>query len=255
MNVTELHRKLSEFYPKSLSCAWDNDGIMITPDMSREVKHVLVSLDATSAVLEYAALNGFDTVVTHHPMIFKGVKSVTEESSGGRRILLSALNGISVISLHTRLDAADGGVNDALCEALGYRPIEKFGDSEAPELGRIIETEEMTALDFARLVKEKLGCDAVRLNGNPETVITRAAVCGGDGKDFVYPALNSGCGVFLTGDAGYNMAGDASEDGLVTIEAGHWHTEAPVCRILSAKITEICDAEVEIYNSCTYTVI
>jgi len=182
MNVRELHDQLTELYPKSLSCPWDNDGIMLSPDLTKEVKRVLVALDATGATLEYAVQNGFDTVVTHHPMIFKGLKSVTECSLVGRRVLTTALAGVSVISFHTRFDAADGGVNDALCSALGYTASEKFGDDEAPELGRIIEIGEMTALEFACLVKEKLGCDAVRVNGDLTQTVKRVGLCGGNGE-------------------------------------------------------------------------
>lgn len=253
MNVRELYSAMSELYPKSLSCAWDNDGIMVSPDLEREVKNVLVSLDATDAAIRYAIANGFDTLVTHHPMIFRGIKSVVTDNFSGRRVLDSVLGRLSVLSFHTRLDAADGGVNDALADILGYRPTARFGDGESPEIGRIIEIETMTAKEFAALVRDRLGCAAVRLNGNPDKEVTRVALCGGDGKDFVCPALIEGCDLFLTGDAGYNMAGDASEEGLVTIEAGHYHTEAPVCRILAEKIFEICGAYTEIFDSCTYT--
>ena len=104
-------------------------------------------------------------------------------------------------------------------------------------------------------IKTALGCTSVRLNGDPEKIVRRMAVCGGDGKDFIYPALAAGADLFLTGDAGYNMAGEAAEDGIVTVEAGHYHTEAPVCAILADGIREITGAETEIYDSCTYTVL
>lgn len=255
MTVYELHKALSERYPKTLSCAWDDDGIMISADTGAEVRRVLTALDATHETVKYAAANGFDTVVTHHPMLFKGVKSVTMANTSGRRILDAALNGLSVLSFHTRLDAAADGVNDALCCACGLEPTETFGDEEAPELGRIAVTEPMTAGELARLVKEKLGCDMVRLNGNPDTIVTRIGFCGGDGKDFIYPALSAGCQAFVTGDAGYNMAGDAAEEGIVTIEAGHYHSEAVVLEPLANAVRECTGAEVVIYSSCTYRIL
>ena len=113
----------------------------------------------------------------------------------------------------------------------------------------------MTARQLALIVKEKLGCDAVRLNGNPEKEITRIGFCGGDGKDFIYPALASGCQAFVTGDGGYNMAGDASEEGIVTIEAGHYHSEAVVLEPLAKAVRECSGAETVIYNSCTYSIL
>lgn len=255
MNVRELHQRLSELYPKTLSCSWDNDGIMVSRDTGVQVKKVLVALDGTGDALKYAADNGFDTVVTHHPMLFRGAKSVTPDLLSGRKILDAATSGISVISLHTRLDAGEGGVNDCLCRALGFEPAEVFGDDDAPTLGRIANIEVTTARELALLVKDKLGCDAVRVTGDLDKMITRVGFCGGDGKDFVFPALLSGCDAYVTGDAGYNMAEDAGEDGLVTIEVGHYHSEAIVCPALKKLVEEIAGAECEIYNSCAYQVL
>lgn len=255
MNVQTFYEKLDRLYPKSLSAEWDNDGIMSSPDTAAEVRQVLVALDATHAVIRYAAENGFDTVVTHHPMIFRGVKNVSPMSLSGRRVIASLTGGVSVLSFHTRLDAADGGVNDALCRAVGFEPCEKFGDDEMPNLGRIAEIPEMTAGELAKKVKNALRCDAVRVSGDLSKIVTRVAFCGGDGKDFVYPALFCGCGAYVTGDSGYNMAEDAAEDGLVTIEVGHYHSEAPVCRTLADTIFDICGVRAEIYDSCSYNVI
>ena len=255
MNVKTLHDELSRRWPKTLSAAWDNDGIMSSPDVTAEVKRVLVALDATHAVIRYAVENGFDTVIAHHPMIFKGAKNVTPSTLTGRRIVDSLVNGVSVMSFHTRLDAAEGGVNDELCRALGFEPCEAFGDDEMPTLGRIAEIPAMTAGELAELVKTKLGCDAVRVSGDLSTTVTRIALCGGDGKDFIYPALAAGCQAYITGDAGYNMAEDAAEDGLVTIEAGHYHSEAPVCRVIAEAVRELTGIEAEFVDSCGYKII
>ena len=255
MNVKTLHDELSRRWPKTLSAAWDNDGIMSSPDVNAEVKRVLVTLDATHAVIRYAVENGFDTVIAHHPMIFKGAKNVTPSTLTGRRIVDSLLNGVSVLSFHTRLDAAEGGVNDELCRALGFEACEMFGDDEMPTLGRIAEIPAMTAGELAELVKAKLGCDAVRVSGDLSKTVTRVALCGGDGKDFVYPALAAECQAYITGDAGYNMAEDAAEDGLVTIEAGHYHSEAPVCRVIAEAVRELTGIEAEFVDSCGYRII
>ena len=255
MNVKTLHDELTRRWPKTLSAAWDNDGIMSSPDVTAEVKRVLVALDATHAVIRYAVENGFDTVITHHPMIFKGAKNVTPVTLTGRRIVDSLVNGVSVLSFHTRLDAADGGVNDELCRALGFAACESFGDDEMPTLGRIAEIPAMTAGELAKLVKTKLGCTAVRVNGDCSQTVSRVALCGGDGKEFVYPALAVGCQAYITGDAGYNMAEDAAEDGLVTIEVGHYHSEVPVCRVIAEAVRELTGIEAEIMDSCGYAVV
>lgn len=256
MTIKELYRYLDSLYPRELSCSWDNDGIMVCGDENREVGRVLVALDANEKTLAYAVEHGFDVVVTHHPMLFRGLKSVSGSSVPGRHTLVALTNGITVLSFHTRLDAAPGGVNDALCAKLGLVADDSFGDDEAPTLGRLASfPKPITAKEVAERIKVALGCTAVRLNGDADTMIQRIAVCGGDGKDFIYPALLAGADVFLTGDAGYNMAADGAEDGLVTIEAGHYHTEAPVCAVLADVIREKAKVPVEIFDSCSYTVV
>lgn len=255
ISIYELHEKLSEYYPRSLSASWDNDGIMVSPDVYGEVRRVLISLDATAELLKYAAENKYDTIITHHPMIFKPVKTVSSLTLTGSKALYAIRNGISVMSFHTRLDAADGGVNDELCRILGFPFSGKFEDDEVPALGRICDIPEMTAGELAGLVRDRLGCSSVRLNGDAEHKITRVGVCGGDGKSFVYPALREGCQAFITGDAVYNTALDAADEGLVTIEAGHFHTENPVCGVLRGKISELCGIDADIYDSCGYTII
>ena len=256
MNIKELYEYLCEDIPKALSCPWDNDGLMAAVDLSAEVKNVLISLDATEAAVKFAAENGFDVLLTHHPMIFKGAKSVTPLTLDGRRIIAAITGGVTVMSFHTRLDAVEGGVNDALCDTLGFVPDGMFGDEEAPELGRLVTLSEgMTLHDLAVQVKEALGAPYVKLiAGDMERVVTKIAVCGGDGKDFTYPALAAGAEVLITGNSGYNMAEDASEWGIATIEAGHYWTEVPVCWVLANKISA-AGIPCQIYDSCVEHVI
>lgn len=250
MTVKEFHEKLTELYPRTLSAEWDNDGIMVSPDVNAEVRRVLVALDATDGAIKYAAENGYDTLLVHHPMIFAGARTVTRESFIGKRIIDASVGGVSVISLHTRLDAGDGGVNDTLLSTLGYASAGKFGDDEMPEIGRIADIPAMTAGELARMIKQKLECEAVRLTGDPDKLVHRLGVCGGAGGDLLWDAIFEGCDVFLTGECGYNKSEDAVEDGMITIEAGHFYTEAPVCGVLAFLAESIAGAEVGYYDSC-----
>ena len=249
MTVEAFEKELTKLYPHTLSADWDNDGIMVSPDVHAKVGRVLVALDATDDVIKYAAEHGFDTVLVHHPMIFMGVRSVTRESFAGKRIVDAVKYGVSVISMHTRLDAGDGGVNDCLLSSLGFTACEKLDASDMPEIGRVADIPEMTAREFAMLVKEKLGCEAVRLTGDPDKKVHRLGVCSGSGGDLLWDALDRGCDVFLTGECGYNKSEDAAEDGIVTVEAGHFYTENPVCARLASLAEKIAGAETEIYDS------
>jgi len=144
---------------------------------------------------------------------------------------------------------------DTLCRMIGYEPISKFGDDEAPTLGRIAEVPPISAIDLAMKVKAKLECQAVRFTGDPTRMIRRIGFCGGDGKSFIYPAIENGCDAFITGDAGYNIATDAAEEGLITIEAGHFHTEFPVCVAIKDFIASFSDVKCEIYRDCPYHIV
>lgn len=248
MNVFALYRALDACYPRSLSCAWDNDGLMICSEPEREVKRVLLALDATEETIAEAIRVGADVLTTHHPMLFRPLKSISPLTLSGSRSL-SALSGtLAVMSFHTRLDAADGGVNDALCTKIGLTAAEKFGDDESPELGRIAVLDApVPAENFSARVRDALSAPSVRLTGERE--VSRVAVVGGDGKDFITPAILAGADTLLTGDASYNTVLDAVESGLNVIEAGHYYTEAPVLEILANKVRELCGAECFFANS------
>ncbi len=248
MNVLNLYRALDARYPISLSCSWDNDGLMICPDPEREVKRVLFALDATEATISEAVRIGADVLITHHPMLFRPLKTLTPLTLSGSRSLTALAGSLAVMSFHTRLDAADGGVNDALCARIGLIDPEKFGDDESPELGRIVSLPvPMAAEAFAQRVRDALGAPSVRLTG--ARTVSRIAVVGGDGKDFITPALLCGADTLLTGDASYNTVLDAAEEGLNVIEAGHYYTEAPVLDVLAREVHALTGAECSFANS------
>jgi dinuclear metal center YbgI/SA1388 family protein len=245
MTVKEFYNKLTELYPESLSCEWDNDGLMCCTDTSAEVKKVLVTLDVTDEALHYARDNGFDVILSHHPMIFKGLKAVCDNSLTGSRAVFAIKNGISVISLHTRLDAGICGVNDCLAKLLDLTDIAVFGDDECPTLGRI-GTTDSTSEDFISNLKNALGIKKVSAYLTRD--IKRVAVVGGSGKDFIYPAIAAGADTLVTGECSYNAALDAASSGLNIIEAGHYATEFPVCQRLKELAECIANAEAEIFE-------
>ena len=252
MKISEFYKKLDELYPASLSCSWDNDGLMCCGNPEKPVERVLVCLDATADAVCYASKNGFDVILTHHPMIFKGMKSVTDNDVKGSAVITCIKNDISVISLHTRLDAGKNGVNDALANKLGLSEVVPFGDDECPELGRIGTISSFPSGSFASYVRDKLGCTSVNAYLSNRT-IKKVAVVGGGGSDFIIPALRAGADAFISGECHYNAALDAADMGLTVIEAGHYQTEFPVCQRLAQLAEEIADAEAEIYEVKTFT--
>lgn len=247
MKIYEFWGNLRELYPDSLSSDWDNDGLMCCPDKNAPVKRVLCALDATMDVLEYAVRGGFDTVLAHHPMIFRGLKSVTEDSFAAKRVIYALENKLSVISLHTRLDAGVGGVNDTLAEILELRDIRYFGSREEPQIGRMGKTDKQSADAFGKRIKESLAVPNVAAYTCRD--VENVAVIGGGGKDFIFDAIAAGADTLVTGEVGYNDGIDAAEAGLNVFAAGHFGTEFPVCETLRRLARDMAGAEAEIYKN------
>ena len=245
MTVRELYNLLDERIPSSLSCEWDNDGLMCCPDGDRQVRRVLVALDVTDRVVRTAIEEGYDMILSHHPFLFKGLRAVDEENYIAAKAIDLIREGISVMSFHTRLDAVEGGVNDVLAEILGLnevRPLLCHGEAMA-RLGELeYETDLMT---FAGTVKRALGAPFVSV-ADAGRRVKRVAVLGGKGGPEIEAARQAGADTFLSGEVGYNTMADAPEQGINLITAGHFYTEDPVCEMLADLVCEldetvICD--------------
>ena len=244
MTVRELYTVLDKKYPVLLREEWDNDGLMLSPDEEKPVRRVLVALDATEKVADYAIQNGFDLIVTHHPLIFHPLSALNGDEAVSRKCIKLLQGGVSVFSFHTRLDAVAGGVNDCLAESLSLSDVTEFGG-----MGRVGELPyEMSLDDFAGIVSEKLSADVVRYAGNRP--VRRVAVLGGDGKDLILAAKASGADTYLSGRLSYNTMADAEENGLNLVEGGHFATENPVTEVLRHDILAY-DASiyVEVFSS------
>lgn len=236
MTVRELYKILNEAIPRELSCPWDNDGLMCCPDGARAVSRVLIALDVTDAVVRRATDRGYDLIVSHHPLIFKGLKAVNDDSCVATKAIELIRGGVSVMSFHTRLDALDGGVNDVLAERLGIVEAEPFGEEGIGRIGRLAEPTD--ARSFAKHVKQMLGAPTVTFAdaGRP---VCRVAVLGGGGSDDVAAAQAAGADTYVTGELKYHQLVDAPEEGINLIEAGHFYTENPICEKLRAMLLAI----------------
>ncbi|MBO5946220.1 MAG: Nif3-like dinuclear metal center hexameric protein [Clostridia bacterium] len=246
MTVRELYEKLDARMPETDREPWDNDGIMCCPDSSTDVCNVLITLDVTEEVVDYAIGHNFDLIISHHPLIFKPIGAINEDDHIARKIIKLISNNISVFSFHTRADKAVGGVNDILARLFGLTKVERFGEGG---LGRVGEIEECELDVFLDLVKTRLGADALRVADGYNTV-SRVAVVGGDGKDFVRDAIACGADTYVSGRISYNLMEEASELGINLIEAGHYFTEAPITGFFADLVSAFDgNAYVEIVNS------
>lgn len=249
MNVRELYAFFNEKIPPSLSCEWDNDGLMCCPEPEREVRRVLVALDMTAAVVQRAVDGNYDAVISHHPLIFSPLRAVETGDPVARKVIHLLRAGITAMSFHTRLDAVKGGVNDVLASRLGLIGMEPFGE-QGEEIGRIgTLPQPMAAPDFAALVKAELGADSVVFSdaGKP---VQRVAVLGGSGSDDVKAAVRAGADSYLSGELKHNWLTEAPERGINLFAAGHFHTEHPICERLREWVLEAdSHITVEVVNS------
>ena len=249
MTHRQLYSILNEMIPSSLSCPWDNDGLMCCPDGDREVKRILITLDVTDKAVDYAIREGYDLILSHHPMIFKGLRSVNEEQYIAKKTIRLIRNGISVFSFHTRLDAVKGGVNDTLAELLSLSDVTPFGEDGIGRIGTL--PAPLSATVFAEKVKALLGAPAVFL-GDAGREVSRVAVLGGSGGDEIGAAKAAGADTYLSGNLGYHDMTDAPEAGMNLLEAGHYFTEQPVCETLRRMLALIApDLETKVYASNT----
>ena len=238
MTVKEFYECLCDRVSPALSCEWDNDGLMLTPDGEREVRRVLCTLDVTEGAVDYAKEYGFDLIISHHPLLFRPLRALDPDNHIARKAIRLLHDGISVISLHTRADAVVDGVNDRLCDLLGLGAVTMFGEA-GDMIGRVGDLPApMPLADFAVLVKEKLGCPMV-LAADADLPVQRVAVCGGDGKDFVAAALSTGADTYLSGRIGYNIMVEAPEMGINLLEAGHYFTETHITAFFAELTAEI----------------
>lgn len=249
MTVYELNRYMNIRIPRELSCAWDNDGLMCCPDGSREVKKVLFCMDVTPEAIDFAIENGYDLIISHHPLIFKGVKSVSGDFGIPSRIIKLIKNDVSVMSFHTRFDAVEGGVNDALSEIFGLTDVEIVECDGAP-LMRVGNLEdEMDIEHFVTIVSEKLGCEHLNFASN-DGKVHRLAVVGGGGGSYIKDAYLAGADTYLSGEIGYHNLTDCKDNHINLIEAGHFFTENPALKNLASFVLDADPSiECDFYDS------
>ncbi|MBR5471290.1 MAG: Nif3-like dinuclear metal center hexameric protein [Oscillibacter sp.] len=224
--VREIEQRLFDIAPKALAFPWDNVGQLLG-DPEQEVERVLVALDITEAVADEAIAAGCQLIVAHHPVMnckWLPVQSVRNDTPQGHLLLKLLRNGVSAICMHTNLDAAEGGVNDCLAEALELidpGPLD-WGEERLCRVGTLKKPMELA--DFAKFVCRKLGSNGVRFAGKGG-LVHRVAVGGGSCIESQDAAIAVGCDTFVTSDIKYHDFLDAEGKGINLIDAGHFPTE------------------------------
>lgn len=228
MQCKEIIQVIEAAYPKSAALDFDNVGLQ-AGRTTKEVNRVYLALDATDRVIEAAKKAGADMLVTHHPLIFSPLKSITDEDFISRRILKLIQYDIPYYAMHTNYDVL--GMAELAKDILKLEDTEVLditsGTEDKPEgIGRLGKLQKpMTLKECCLYVKHHLNIGSVKVFGDMEKEVSRLAVSPGSGKSAVRPAVEKGADVLVTGDIGHHDGLDAVEQGLAVIDAGHYGTE------------------------------
>ena len=248
MSMEQITALLDEIAPLQLQEEWDNSGVQI--DVGRPyIQKVLVCLEITKDVVAEAIDMDVDLIVTHHPLMFRGVKKIDRSTPLGEYLLELIFTGISVYSSHTSFDSALGGNNDDLASRLGLRDVEELGGV----LGRTGYLPRPMALkELAFLLDEALDHPGgIKVAGDPETMVEKVGLCTGAAGEFYRAALEQGCQVYISGDVKHHDAQDAKEFGMCLIDAGHFGTEQIFVENMASQLREKCGGQLTIIESKT----
>ncbi len=243
-SIRELLQVLDSFAPVALAEKWDNVGLLVgSPDNS--VGSILIGLDPTTSLVDEAIAISADTIITHHPVIFKPLSAIDTSDPAGRLLQKALRHDINIIGAHTNLDSAVDGVNDVLGDALGLAnrvplvPAED-GEESATGLGRIGSyASPISRKEFLKRLFALLDVQSLNIAGKLPEKISTVAVCGGSGSDFAPLAHTRGADVYLSAEIKHSTAIWAREAGFVVIDGGHYATEKPATFYLARKLKEI----------------
>ncbi len=259
MKIKEVLSALERFAPLPLQEGWDNAGLQIGLTEA-EVSGALLCLDVNEQVIDEAVRKGCNLVVSHHPLLFRGLKTISDSDTVQRTAMKAIKNDIVVVSMHTNMDNARDGVNFKIAEKLGLTDVGFMASKSVNgiECGSgIIGTlpEEMTATDFIAKVKQTFGVKHAQCNQLLERPIRRVALCGGAGDFLIDDAIAAKADAFITGEMHYHVYfGHEQEIQICVI--GHYESEQYTSEIFKSIIEEKCNGVPAIIaETCTNPVI
>lgn len=223
MNVYDIEQYLNSRFPVDNALDYDNVGL-IAGDRDKVVSAIVISLDLTDKAIEEARNSGANLIITHHPVIFGGIKTLTMDDATGRTLVSLIKSGISVIACHTNLDLTDEFGNLAIADKLGAVEPEAV---EGVTCGVVFELEEETTLkDYCSLVVEKLGSSGVITINNPENIVKKIFVQGGAfDENSIDGVIKCGADTVISGEIKHHICVGLEQMGINTVIAGHSATE------------------------------
>lgn len=232
MKAKDIIALFEEFAPSNIQESWDNSGLMVG-DVSMEVNKIFLGLDFTEALVEEAIEFGADMIITHHPLIFKGVRKIGTETYVERIITKLIKTDILAYSMHTNIDKVPRGVSGLMADRIGLLNQKILESDTEEEIGLGIVGNlkaPLNAQAFIKMIKEKFSLKCVRSSAIITKEIKRVALCGGSGSSLISSAIDSGAQVYISGDISYHNF--FCEKNFMIMDIGHYESEIEVLDLM-----------------------
>ena len=253
LKVKDIAKAIEDFAPLSLKEDWDNPGLQVG-DREMEVTGVLLCLDVTEEILREARKRDCNMIVSHHPLIFGGLKRLTGATPTERIVADALRDSIAIYSAHTNLDSAFEGVSYEMAHMLGMkecRPLEKSHSGDDREgLGIVGSIRPTPKLEFLRKVRDTFEVKDLRYSAQtPGIIVRKVALCGGSGGSLIKKALQSGADVYICGDLKYHDFTSYGSE-ILLADIGHFESELCSRKILSRAIRQAHPDCVIYFSEC-----
>lgn len=241
MKISEIVDALERFAPLPLQADYDNSGLQVgLTDV--EATGALLCLDVTEEVIDEAVQKGYNLIISHHPLLFRGLKQISDANSVQRCVLKAIQHGITVYAAHTNMDSAPEGVNYLMAQKLGLCPTGFITPAQVNGIeggdGLLAQFEQsMSEEDFLHLLATTFGASHLRYSAKRGKYIQKVALCGGSGS-FLIPQAVGKADAFVTGEIGYHHFFKHT-DQLMLVELGHYESEQYTVEIFQSIIREM----------------
>ena len=229
--VKDVTKVIEEFAPLSIQEKWDNSGLCVGSHEA-SVSSVLFGLDCTPELVDEAIECGADMIVTHHPLIFSGLKKISPDDMVGEAVFKAIKAGISIYAAHTNADKVIAGVSGAMAAKLGLKNVEILSeDGEGTGLGVVGELPQpMTAQQIVEVVKDRFALKTVKASKPVEGKISKVTLCGGSGSSLISAARSVGAQLYISGDISYHNF--FTPEDFMLMDIGHYESEIEIVDIL-----------------------
>ena len=233
MKIREITEAIEQYAPLRLQEEWDNAGIQVG-DPEADITGVLLCTDATEAVVAEAIGLGYNLVISHHPLIFRGLKKIMGRTPVERAVAMAIKHDVTIYSAHTNMDSAWQGVSFRMADKIGMKnvcfldsnDVQPYGEqnSTIAGCGVIGDIEPMPAREMLKRVKDAFEVGAIRYSGDADRTVSRVALCGGAGGFLLDKAVQMGAQLYVTADMRYHDFLDNSQR-IVVADIGHYESE------------------------------